>query len=406
MSQADADRLVTLLTGRAPLLEGLARVEWDALVFLAIQHDLAPWYYARLKAGSVHPPQAIAEQLREIYLASAARSMRLFHELGTILRAFQAAGIPVIPLKGACLAEAVYGDVALRPMADIDLLVEPDELPRAVSLLRTLGYNSDQPFDPAAEQTISQHMPMMARSGAATVEVHWTIVCPAFESRFATADLDGLWSRAVPATIAGVPALMLSPTDLLLHLCLHVSSQHRFDDLSLRSFVDMAVVCERYGERVDWNAFTARANQWGVANGVYLALVLAEEWTEFGCPTAVLTGLNADPLDDGTLSWVKHKVLNGSSLPLRSDFTRLETTTGVGGKLATLREVVFPARAVMARMYPAPANSWRILSFYPVRLKDLWVRYHQALWRMIWRDKPFIADARKEGRLREYLGWR
>jgi hypothetical protein len=60
----------------------------------------------------------------------------------------------------------------------------------------------------------------------------------------------------------------------------------------------------------------------------------------------------------------------------------------------------------MARMYPAPANSWRILSFYPVRLKDLWVRYHQALWRMIWRDKPFIADARKEGRLREYLGWR
>src|SRR5687768_8026755 len=34
-----------------------------------------------------------------------------------------ARGIPVVPLKGSALAEAVYGDIGARQAADIDLLV-------------------------------------------------------------------------------------------------------------------------------------------------------------------------------------------------------------------------------------------------------------------------------------------
>ena len=59
----------------------------------------------------------------QVYLASAHRNLRLFGELRQILRAFNAAGLSVIPLKGACLAEMIYGNIALRPMVDVDLLL-------------------------------------------------------------------------------------------------------------------------------------------------------------------------------------------------------------------------------------------------------------------------------------------
>ena len=60
----------------------------------------------------------------------------------------------------------------------------------------------------------------------------------------------------------------------------------------------------------------------------------------------------------------------------------------------------------MARMYPSPSWSWALLACYPTRWKDLWVRYRGVLWKLATRDREFVADAQKEARLREYLGWR
>ena len=206
MNHVAADRLVKTFTGHAQAQECPESIEWEPLVRLAIEHGMAPWFYNRVRAGTGSPPQAILGQLRESYLANAARGMGLFHELRIILRAFNAEGIPAIPLKGACLAEAVYGDIALRPMTDIDLLVKPAEMPRALTLFRKLGYDSEYPFDRITEQSISQHMPLLRKGNTVVVELHWTIVCPAFESRFTAADLAALWSRAVPDALSGVPS--------------------------------------------------------------------------------------------------------------------------------------------------------------------------------------------------------
>jgi len=393
-----AAQLIDLLAGRAVAAETLAEADWERLIALAQNHTVAPVLYVRLKERGITLPLTIAEQLSRIYLASAMRNTWLFHELGKILRALQAANLPVILLKGACLAEAVYGNIALRPMGDVDLLVKPNDLALALDVLRTLGYVSEHSFDPIAEQALSHHVPPISKPGGLTVEMHWTIVNPRYHAHFNRDDLEQLWSRAKPATISGVSVLMFSPTDLLLHLCLHVSAQHRFDATGLRNYLDMAEVCRRYGDTIDWQQFTARANQWNIANGVRLALQLAKEWTGAAIPASVLAALDAAPLDDSTTDWVRHKILNGSSLALKSDVARFE------GK-AHLADKLFPSRLVMARMYPAPADSWRILCYYPVRFKDLWMRYSRAMWQVLWRDKTFTADARQEARLREYLGW-
>ena len=62
--------------------------------------------YSRLKSMGIAAPEAIVERLEDVYLSNAAQNLRLFHQLAGVLQALRAGGVPVIPLKGAGLAEA------------------------------------------------------------------------------------------------------------------------------------------------------------------------------------------------------------------------------------------------------------------------------------------------------------
>lgn len=404
-SNPDAERLIALLAARDVATETLTEADWERLMALAQQHHVAPVLYARLKKRGITPPQAIAEQLRQIYLTSATRNLHLFQELGKILLALQTAHLPVILLKGACLAETVYGNIALRPMNDVDLLIKPNDMIPAIDVLRELGYTFEHSFEIEVERRASHHLPPLSKPGGLRVEMHWTIVNPRYQAQFHSDDLEQLWSRANPATIRGVPVLMFSPIDLLMHLCLHASVHHRFDGAGLRDYLDIALVIHQYGDVIDWTQFSVRANQWGIANGVRLALKLTEEWTGVVIPSPGLAALKTAPLDDATMDWVRHKILYGSSLALKSDVARFEGKARTADKLAALRDALLPSRSAMASKYHAPASSWRILRYYPVRFKELWRRYRQAMWQVLWRDRTFTTDARYEAHLREYLGW-
>jgi light-regulated signal transduction histidine kinase (bacteriophytochrome) len=96
---ADAERLIALLSERASAPETLAEADWRRIVELAQEQGVAPMLYARLQTLGATLPAATAQQLREFYLACVMRNTWLFDEVGKILRALQAAGIPVIPGK-------------------------------------------------------------------------------------------------------------------------------------------------------------------------------------------------------------------------------------------------------------------------------------------------------------------
>lgn len=401
----DVGRLVAVLSRKQDAARDLGDPECDSLSTLAAAHDVAPLLGRRLRELEWHGGASSA-RLRETSRASAAKNLMLFADLAKIVVAAQTAGWPVIPLKGAFLAEAVYGDIALRPMADLDLLVKPADLPRAIETLRGLGYESEQPFDPMAQQEGFQDMPPMRRPGGAMVELHWTLVTPLCGARIDEAELESIWERSVPATIAGVSSRALAPEDLLLHLCMHASVHHRFADVGLKSFVDMAEAVRHYEGTLDWGAFIDRANRWRVANGVRMALMLAEEWTGLRVPADVWTRLDGPPPDEQTLEWARHKVLEGRPTELVGEFASLEAGAGMAGRLSTLRRAAFPSLATMARLYGVRGGSCRVLAYYPYRVWDLWKRYRGATWKLLKGDTEFVIATRQEARLREYLGWR
>jgi hypothetical protein len=375
MSQADADRLVSLLASRvaAPGIEppipqreawDFSSEEWDSIILLADRHSLAPWLGARVKALGVRMPGAAAEQLEDLHFASAARNMCLFERLGGILRAFEAAGIPTVLLKGAWLARVVYGDAALRPMGDIDLWIRQYQLDAARTVMQSLGYATRSKADrPLGLQDALSGETQMFKAGAPPVELHWNIYPGEWVRHTAEIDEQTIWDRSTP--FGGDDVRQLSPEDAVIHLCVHLAVNHQMSGIGLRTLVDVDTARKKW--TIDWTVVAERARSWRVSTATWIVLNALAEL--FGDPEKQL------PLQDLAPSKLRRSILErfASAATLAKG---LELSSGPGRFLFLL--------ALVDRPIDATILAWRAL--FPDRLW-LTLRYESpnaSLWR-VWR---------------------
>lgn len=335
----------------------------------AAGYDLAPLLYTRLKSSGARAwvPAEVWEQLRLAYFSSADRNFRLRGLLRPVLGGLRNAGIPTIVLKGAYLAEAVYDNVAVRPMCDVDLLVPRAELPGAQSVLIDLGGASASAADIEWCCRTSAHLPAIAIRGL-VVEIHWTIAAPVGP---VSVDVAGLWDRARPTCIAGVQVLALSPEDLLLHLCLSASCRDGFMG-GLRSFGDISETIRRFGNEIDWVQVTGRAREWGGARYVCLTLHLARSMFGAEVPDGVIERLVPGGPDQRVVRAASESVLTRAGydkmIPLSYDHLGAES---VGDRARLAWERIFLSREDMGVKYPASRDARHFWFYYVLRLRDL-----------------------------------
>ena len=340
------------------------------VVYEAVSHGLAPLLYRRLKESDARadvPPDAW-ERLRSQYFERACWNVRLYRELRTLLRRLRSDGIPVIVLKGAYLAEAVYGDIALRPILDADLLVPRAELPRALAVLLDMGGVHQQSEDIESCCKRGPHLPRVVMRYL-MIEIHWTIASPTGPVRV---DAAGLWDRVHPASVAGVEVLALSPEDLLLHLCLHICYQHRLR-VGLKSICDIAQTIHRFRDEMDWTEVADRAREWGAARYVGLTLHLARSMLGSGVPDDVLERLVPGGLDQVMIETARESVLTQSGYGRWMPFFDQMDAKSIGDKarlFQLFRKRVFLSRGEMAAKYPASRNSRRLYFYHALRLRD------------------------------------
>jgi Uncharacterised nucleotidyltransferase len=114
---------------------------WATVSRAADEHGVLPLVVRNLRRlGWPHVPDATRKELEAAERLNAVRNRLLARGLGTILEQFGRAGIPVIPLKGVALAEALYGDVSLRVCSDVDVLVPRHAVGHAIELLHADGF--------------------------------------------------------------------------------------------------------------------------------------------------------------------------------------------------------------------------------------------------------------------------
>ena len=93
---------------------------------------------------------------------------------------FASKNVRVIVLKGAALAETIYENIAARPMADVDILVQKKDVDDALNLLTALGYERIANEARPGITTTYENELVLQKSGRKNVllELHWSLFTP------------------------------------------------------------------------------------------------------------------------------------------------------------------------------------------------------------------------------------
>ncbi len=398
----DSDQQMTSKLGQ------LSDPEWEDLIHQAIRHLVSPLLYLRLNGSPARSsvPDWVRHRLRLLYLKNGGRNTHLYHELGKVLESFRKNHIPVIALKGAHLAEKIYGNIALRPMNDLDLLVRKEDLKNLEGPLLKLGYH---PISQRKQDTGEyHHLVYQLPEKEITLEIHWDLIGSRYPFHV---DMDGQWKRARPSIIGGVEILVQCPEDLLLHLCLHTTRDLLFET-GLKPLWDLYETIRHYEKTIDWNQVLLRSRQWGIENAVYLILNLTKEILGASVPEEVLKNIRPADFNHSFTQLAKDQIFaprqSPGSLFLSINIARLWRSRGLPEKVALFLKRTFPSKEEMTWIYPSASGSPWIYLYYPLRLKELFIRYSRPIWRLLCHDQEMKTLAEQKYKLtplKEWLKW-
>jgi hypothetical protein len=217
---------------------------WQTFQFASRVHGVAPLLYPKL-AGASWLPETSKNWLAEQYQFNGQRLAKMHAELKTILALFSRQQLPAMPLKGSILSAAYYAQATLRPMADLDLLIRPEDFSAAAQLLGQLGYERQvvhwkhtefsRPDNRQVVSTADEH-PDNPRK----LEIH--LYCRETFGGPTVELTELMWRNALPGSLLGEPALLPQPDALWLHLLVHATYHLWQGQGRLLHLVDLALL--------------------------------------------------------------------------------------------------------------------------------------------------------------------
>lgn len=380
LDPTDRHLLDLLRLPSAPQPSGCPPAAWESMVTKAIDLAVGPLLYAatRQRCDSQAPPEAAARLLRGHYTESALRNFALYRQLHGLLQHLAGHEIPVIVLKGAYLAQAIYQDAALRLMSDIDLLIRHADRARVQHLLSELGY-VQQPVESAAADSL--HHDLYVHPGyPVEVEIHWALVSQ--DAPFPI-DLDRVWQAAGPGTVAGVSVQTLSSADMVLHLCIHMTYQHVCDRYCLRCLCDLQRFIHARRDQIDWKIVQQQARAWHCEHNVHFALLMSQLMLDAPVPPAVVEQLRPTGFDDRLVIWATHRILglvDDRQGPWSANLGHWRLASTWTEKVALVQQICFPPRPELASQTGIPLDSPCLLLIYPRHWGELaWRGLRMAL---------------------------
>ncbi len=284
---------------RAALGDGPAAIDayerWRATLDLAAEFDrevfrLIPLLYDNLRR--LGHTDALTGRLKGTYRLAWAKNHRLAEQTRPILDGFLSAGIPVMALKGAPLGLLYYGNPALRPMADVDLVVPPAHVDTAVAILAELGYRPWRPID--ADTRRFRHAMGFFAPGPKEFDLHWHVL---FDFCDEGPDAE-FWETAQPFRFLDREILAPDATRLLLHTIVHGLRWNA--EPPIRWVPDSLAILRRDPDGIQWDALLRFAARHRVSHRLGLGLAYLADAFEAPVPPPVLETLASAPL-----TWVE-----------------------------------------------------------------------------------------------------
>jgi hypothetical protein len=275
--------------GDGLLVEGIEDKDWDRIIKFSDANYVSPALFLGLNRYGLfaHLGEGIQDYFEGIHALSAARNMHLKAQGVDLIRLLNSAKIEPVLLKGfANLIDDLYEDDGERIMRDIDVLIEEEELPKALKVLLENGYRYFQEpsvFD--LDMKYKHEAPsLMAEGQPAAVELH---IKPTILAGKRTL-LDTAYARkgARTVNIDGAHALMPSPEFRLLHNYFnsqyHEGQSYRFASLHIRGLFDWVRLRQSFDADVNWQDLVGRVRRYHLYRSFSGYLLSAHEF--FGQP--------------------------------------------------------------------------------------------------------------------------
>jgi glycosyltransferase involved in cell wall biosynthesis len=205
------------------------------------------------------------------------------------VRALDGCGVRSLALKGLALLGTEYQDLGLRPMFDIDLLIEQERLGLALRSLSEAGWRSvTEPLSaPLLQGAVPHGYSFQLARGKVELDLHWHTL-----SQDASATFDrALWTHAVSDKLAGHEVWRPNATELLLVVCLHGVVWSAVPSAFWAA--DACELIRRAPEAIDWQRLTSLAVARRLTLPLYDALRFLAQVLKVEVPRGVLDGLGA-----------------------------------------------------------------------------------------------------------------
>jgi hypothetical protein len=277
------------------------RLHPDAASADAACRRLMPMLHRRLFMLGIDAPGSA--EFEQAYRYTWAANLRATRAASEAVLPLAAAGIPTMIIKGAALLALEDGDLGLRPMADVDLLVPSSAAARAEAVLESNGWVRRRQ-DPREIERLIRHGTAYARARQ-EVDLHWCALhLPGRDEPF--------WEAAVPARLGSVETLAPSRTDQLLIVLAHGSGPF---GAPVQWVVD-AVTLVRGNASIDWDRLVELSVSRGVALSVASALGYLQQGFAPEVPDSAIEALLAvpKPLHERLSNWATaHPPARGST---------------------------------------------------------------------------------------------
>ncbi|WP_420644420.1 lasso peptide biosynthesis B2 protein [Candidatus Leptofilum sp.] len=386
-------------------LAQLDETEWQALIHLAQQQHIETYFLARLEALNGHTavPTQLLSQLKQRQQQITLQNLAIYRELNLLNRAMQPANIPVVLLKGAFLATAVYPHIGQRAMGDLDLLITQEHIPKMIEILHHRGWQETRPLALEATFEHHHHLPSFAKKNLNfQIEPHWHIILP---NRPYSIPSESIWQDVMLYTIAGTDLFAFQPHLQLLHLALHASYNHQFA-FDLRSLCDIALVIDHYGDDLSWEKVVENAINWKWQRGVYLTLALINSFWNTAVPPEILHQLKPEQMPDSLMALAKSHLLRGreENKKVSKNFSQLKSNNTTIAKAKFALSFFFPTRKRLAWRYGTPHNNKKIWLYYFVNFYDVIRRNSKRAWLLLRGKNEITKTAERRSLLAGWLG--
>jgi len=367
-----AKRSLDRETGEQVKLLSNEDIDWSYLVKMASLHSLQFLLYRSLKTAcpeAVNHP--VLKQLETQYRRNVAYSLLITRQLFEVIDFLDDHGIQAMPFKGPVLSELAYGDLTLRPMGDLDFLIDRQNAFKSMDLFIDQGFRTEVDLDHgqfSAYAAKKNSMAMYNPDSDLTLDLHWEM---SGNYSFEPLVLGRMKQDLFQMTMAGKTVPQPRVEMLLVYLCLHGTRDCWKDMESVSSISGLISGHDNWDwTRVNWIADHLRCKRM-----VLLGLVLARDLFDTELRPTILKAVAGDPVVSNLASEVCKHLFETSEPEMvekrKSKFSsfHFRARDRWPEKLRYTKHLLLGATAQEWNRFPLPAGLFFLYTFLrPLRL--------------------------------------